>query len=162
MGHMNYYRRFINGYAEMSRLVYGLVHNPEWTKECELALYLVNKPCTTGRITRWLLLLQEFDFEIVVSKGNQHFMVDHMLRVRNGEPSIEVDDESPEVVLFKVDYASEDYGGIVKYLMSGRPPPGMTKLEARQLIRRVGPYQLIAGQLYIKGKDQVIRICALP
>ena len=66
----------------------------------------------------------------------------------------------PDAILFKVDYASEDYGGIVEYLMSGRPPPGMTKLEARQLIRRVGPYQLIAGQIYIKEKDEVMRRCA--
>ena len=38
----------------------------------------------------------------------------------------------------------------------------MTKLEARRLIRRVGPYQLIDGQLYVKGKDEVMRRCALP
>ena len=29
-------------------------------------LYLVNKPCATGRITRWMLILLEFDFTIVV------------------------------------------------------------------------------------------------
>ena len=33
MGHMNYYRRFIKGYVEMSRPM----HNPEWIEECELA-----------------------------------------------------------------------------------------------------------------------------
>ena len=32
LGHMNYYRRFIKGYDDMSRPVYGLIHNPEWTK----------------------------------------------------------------------------------------------------------------------------------
>ena len=89
-------------------------------------------------------------------------MADHMSRVQNGEPSIGLDDELPNAILFKVDYASEEYEGIVEYMMSGRPPPGMTKLEARQLIRRAGPYQLIAGQIYIKGKDEVIRRCALP
>ena len=116
----------------------------------------MNKPCTTGRITRWLLLLQEFDFEIVVSKGKQHFMVDHMSRVKNIEPSKGVDDELPDAILFKVDYASEEYDGIVEYLMSGRPPEDMSKAEARKLIRLAGPYQLIVGQLYIQGKDDVI------
>ena len=38
----------------------------------------------------------------------------------------------------------------------------MTKLESRQLIRRDGPYQLIVGELYNNGKDEVIRRCALP
>ena len=51
-----------------------------------------------------------------------------------------MDDELPDAILFKVDFASEEYNGIVEYLMSGRPPPGMTKLEARQLIRRARPY----------------------
>ena len=46
--------------------------------------------------------------------------------------------------------------------MSGRPPPDMSKAEARKLIRLAGPYQLIVGKLYIRGKDDVIRRCALP
>ena len=29
-------------------------------------LYLVNKPCNTGRIVRWFLILLKFDFTIVV------------------------------------------------------------------------------------------------
>ena len=44
-------------------------------------LYLVNKPCATGRIARWLLLLLEFDFLVVVRKGKQHYMADHMSRI---------------------------------------------------------------------------------
>ena len=37
MGHMNYYRRFIKGYVELLRPIYGLMHNPGWTEDCELA-----------------------------------------------------------------------------------------------------------------------------
>jgi len=44
-------------------------------------LYMVNKLCATRRITRWLLLLQEFEFEIVVRKGKHHFMADHLSRI---------------------------------------------------------------------------------
>ena len=33
-------------------------------------LYLVNKPCNTGRIVRWFIILLEFDFTVVVKKGN--------------------------------------------------------------------------------------------
>ena len=32
-------------------------------------LYLVNKPCNTGRIVRWFIILLEFDFTLVVKKG---------------------------------------------------------------------------------------------
>ncbi len=32
--------------------------------------YLVNKPVLGGRICRWLLLFQEYDFEIIVKQGD--------------------------------------------------------------------------------------------
>ncbi len=35
-------------------------------------LYLVNKPCATGRIVRWFVILLEFDFEVAVKKGTMH------------------------------------------------------------------------------------------
>ena len=56
-------------------------------------LYLVNKPCMTGRITRWLLILMEFDFTVAVRKGRTHVLADHMSRIPNGEKPIGVDDD---------------------------------------------------------------------
>ena len=35
-------------------------------------LYLVNKPCNTGRIVRWFIILLEFDFTVVEKKGTMH------------------------------------------------------------------------------------------
>lgn len=115
-----------------------------------------------GRITRWLLLLQEFDFSIVVRKGKQLYMADHLSRIKTGEPPTRVNDELPNASLFKVDYLHEWYLELVKYLMSGRPLLDRSKTKTRRLIRLTGPYQLIARQLYICGKDDVLRRCALP
>src|SRR5271156_1480600 len=41
-------------------------------------LYLVNKPCSTGRIVRWFVILLEFDFTVAVKKGLTHKRADHM------------------------------------------------------------------------------------
>ena len=41
-------------------------------------LYLVNKPCNTGKIVRWFLSLLEFDFTMVVKKGVIHQRADHL------------------------------------------------------------------------------------
>ena len=109
-----------------------------------------------------MLLLQEFDFDIVVRKGKQHNMVDHLSRIKTGELPIGVNDELPHVILFKVNFVPDCYDGIVEYMKSERTPLEMFGLEANKLIRRVGPYQLIAGQLYIKGKDEASRRCARP
>lgn len=55
---------------------YSLANHFKFYIDHQALMYLVNKPCITGRITRWLLLLQEFDFATVVRKGKRHYMVD--------------------------------------------------------------------------------------
>ena len=89
-------------------------------------------------------------------------MADHLSRIKTGDLPIGVNYELHDAILFKVDFAPDYYDGIVEYLMSGRPPPKMPRLEARKLIRKPIPYQIIEGQLYIKVKDKVFRRCFLP
>jgi len=81
-------------------------------------LYFVNKPYTTRRVIRWLLLLHK-----MVRKRKQHYIIDHLLRIRNGEIPIGVNDELLDATLFKAGFLLECYNGAVEYLMSGRPPP---------------------------------------
>jgi hypothetical protein len=47
--------------------------------------YLVNKPVLGGRICRWLLLFQEYDFEIVVKPGRMNKGPDHLSRLEHGK-----------------------------------------------------------------------------
>ena len=60
-----------------------------------------------GRITwwllRWLLILMEFDFTVVVRKGRIHVLADHMSRTPNGEKPIDMEDDLPDAPLFSVD-----------------------------------------------------------
>ena len=65
-------------------------------------LYLVNKPCNTGRIVRWFLILLEFDFTVVVKKGIKHQRADHLSRLINGEAPVGVPDDLPDAYLFNV------------------------------------------------------------
>ena len=139
---------------------YYLLANPfKFFVDHQALVYLVNRPCSTGRITRWLLILQEFDFEIVVRKGKQHFMADHMSRLTSAEPPIGVDDELPDVCLFQIETVPEWATDVVEYLMRGRPDPNMTKKSAKRLIRKVAPYTLLVGKLYRLGKDGILRRC---
>ena len=48
-------------------------------------LYLVNKPCATGRIVRWFIILLEFDFTVAVKKGSTHLRADHLSTITSGE-----------------------------------------------------------------------------
>jgi hypothetical protein len=47
--------------------------------------YLVNKLVLGGRICRWLLLFQEFYFQVIVKLGKLNVGPDHLSRVTNGE-----------------------------------------------------------------------------
>ena len=66
-------------------------------------LYLMNKPCNTGRIVRWFLILLEFDFMIVVKKGITHQRADHLSRLINGKALIGVNDDLLDAYLFNVE-----------------------------------------------------------
>ena len=49
-------------------------------------LYLVSKASLTGRITRWILLLQEFSFTIIHKLGKLHFRPDLLSRLPGTGP----------------------------------------------------------------------------
>ena len=47
--------------------------------------YLVNKPMLGGRICRWLILFQEYDFEIIVKPERLNLGPNHLSRLESGE-----------------------------------------------------------------------------
>jgi len=45
--------------------------------------YLVNKPVLEGIICRWLLLFQEFTFEVIVKLGMSNVGLDYLSRLES-------------------------------------------------------------------------------
>jgi hypothetical protein len=64
--------------------------------------FLMNKPVTTGRITRWLLLLQEFNITIVDQPGKENVVADFLSRIPQDSTGTPVDDDFPDEHLFAV------------------------------------------------------------
>ena len=62
--------------------------------------YLVNNPVLGGRICRWLLLFQEYDFEIIVKPGRLNVVPDHLSRIETGEEPTNLEDNLPDAHLF--------------------------------------------------------------
>jgi hypothetical protein len=58
--------------------------------------YLFNKPVLGGRICLWLLLFQEFDFEVIFKLGKLNARPDHLSRVTNGEEPKNLEDTFPD------------------------------------------------------------------
>jgi hypothetical protein len=56
--------------------------------------YLVNNPVLGGRICRWILLFQEYDFEIIVKPGRMNKGLDHLSRLEHGKEPTSLEDTS--------------------------------------------------------------------
>jgi hypothetical protein len=84
--------------------------------------YLVNNPKLGGRIYRWLLLFQEFDFEVIVKLGNLTAVTHHLSRVTNGEEPTNLEDNFPDAQLFSVQVVDEYFSDIIEYLSIGIVP----------------------------------------
>ena len=70
-----------------------------------------------GRLARWMLLLQEFDFQIYHRPGVQHAVADYLSRLESEEPADSTYDDLPDAGLFTLTMvptpdANEDDGSV--------------------------------------------------
>ena len=66
-------------------------------------LYVVSKRSLADKLTRWTLLLQEFEFDIFHRLGLQHAVADYLSPPKTGEPGIGVQDDFPDTQLFRIE-----------------------------------------------------------
>jgi len=84
--------------------------------------YLVNKPVLGGRICIWLLLFQEYDFEVVVKLGCLNAGPDHLSRIENGEEATNLEEGLPNAQLYAVRVADGHFEDIIHFLTTGTVP----------------------------------------
>jgi hypothetical protein len=123
--------------------------------------YLVNKPMLEGRIYKWLLLFQEFCFEVIVKPGRCNVGPGHLSRLGSGESGGAVDDQLPDVDLFQVKAIPEYLKDIEVFLSIGACPKTYSVIQKHHMVVRATDYQLIAGQLYKLGLDNILKRCVL-
>jgi hypothetical protein len=123
--------------------------------------YIVNKPVLEGRICRWLLLFQEFSFEVIFKLGRCNIGLDHLSRLESGESGRVGDDQLPDADLFWVE-TIRDYLEDIKFFVSiGACLKTHLATQKCHMVVREMEYQLITGQLYKLGQDSILRICVL-
>jgi hypothetical protein len=87
--------------------------------------YLVNKPVLGGRICRWLLLFQEYDFEVVVKPRKLNAGPDHLSHILSGEDAGNLDDNFLDAQLFAVKMVDDYFSDIMQFLSTGMAPSEM-------------------------------------
>eukprot|EP00253_Pinus_taeda_P015861 PITA_15861 len=105
---VNKFRHYITGYPTFVHTDHAAIK------------YLMKKPVTLGHITRWLLLVQEFDITIIDKLGKDNIVVDFLsiLNAENeGEP---VEDSFLDENLFANSTNTPWYADIASYLATGK------------------------------------------
>ena len=84
--------------------------------------YLVNKPMLGGHICRWLLLFQEYDFEVVVKPRRVNAGPDHLFRIENSEEPTNLEEGLPDAQIYVVCIADGYFEDIIHFLTTGTVP----------------------------------------
>ena len=119
----------------------------------------MNKSITNGRITRWLLLMQEFNITVLDRPGRENQVADFLSRLHNTGEIVPVFDNFPDEHLFAISVITPWYADIANYLSSGQLPPSMTSKEKKKIIKQSARHTWVNGDLFYTGYDLIIRRC---
>ena len=121
--------------------------------------YLANKPIMNGRITRWILLLQELNITIKDRPRKENVVADFLSRVPKIDDMLTVDDHFPEENLFAVAVKTPWYADVENYLTVGKLPKHLTVRERKLIVQFSSKFSWIGGYLFHTGADMHIRRC---
>nr|GEV69902.1 reverse transcriptase domain-containing protein [Tanacetum cinerariifolium] len=128
--------------------------------------YLFAKKDAKARLLRWILLLQEFDFKVIDTKGAKNYAANHLSRLENPYENVfdpkKINETFPLESLNKVahqnpstpwfaDYANYHAG---KFIIKG-----MTTQQKQKFFKDVRHYFWDDPYLFKTCQDQIIRRC---
>ena len=114
----------------------------------------MNKPITPRRISRLLLLLQEFEITIVDKPGKDNVVADFLSRLNTNGENLPVEDNFPDEHLFAISTPTLWYANIANYLFAGNFPYHLSPRARRRIIQQSSRYSWIEGCLFYTGLDQ--------
>jgi hypothetical protein len=107
---INKFRQYITGYQ-------AFVHTDH-----SAIKFLMNKTVTNPRVTRWLLLLQEFIINIIDRLGKDNLVDDFLSRMIHLGDNTQVEDNFPDENLFVISTFTPWYADVANYPVIGNMP----------------------------------------
>ena len=122
--------------------------------------YLLSKQDTKPRLTRWILLCQEFNLTIKDKKGVENVVADHLSRLvpESTSKGLPIGDSFLDEQLFALVHCPW-YSDIVNYLVTGQIPPQWTSQQKRKFLVDIKKYYFDDLYLFKYCPDQLIRRC---
>ncbi|XP_070667395.1 uncharacterized protein [Malus domestica] len=125
--------------------------------------YLLSKKDAKPRLIQWVLLLQEFDFEIRDKKGSENVVADHLSQIMHHEGDndlVPISETFPDEQLFTIKSSvTHWYADYINYLVSDIMPPDLTWQQKTRFILLVRHYYWDEPYLWKHSPDQCIRRC---
>ncbi|GJT25800.1 reverse transcriptase domain-containing protein [Tanacetum coccineum] len=129
--------------------------------------YLFAKKDSKARLLRWVLLLQEFDFDVVDTKGAENLAADHLSRLENPHENEldpkEINEKFPLETLSSIavlDTSTPWFADIANYHAGNFVIKGMFNQQKRKFTSRREAFFLEDPLSVLKFcADQVIRRC---
>ena len=110
--------------------------------------YLMTKKDAKSRLIRWVLLLREFDFEVIDRKGTENQVVDHLSCLED-EAMRELGDKTKINVILSYEHAlaaSQDlipwFPDFMNYLASDIIPPDLSFHQRKKFMYDVKKFLL--------------------
>ncbi|GJV16516.1 reverse transcriptase domain-containing protein [Tanacetum coccineum] len=129
--------------------------------------YLFNKKDAKARLLRWVLLLQEFDFSVIDTKGAENYAADHLSRLENPYENVfdpkEINETFPLETLNTVtshdNQSTPWFADIANYHAGNFLIKGMSTQQKRKFFKDIKHYFWDDPYLFRTCADQIIRRC---
>ncbi|GJV13114.1 reverse transcriptase domain-containing protein [Tanacetum coccineum] len=129
--------------------------------------YLFAKKDAKARLLRWVLLLQEFDFKVIDTKGAENYAADHLSRLENPYENVfdpkEINKNFPletlNMVTSRGDPSTPWFADYANYHAGNFIVKGMSTQQKNKIFKDVKHYFWDDPFLFKTCADQVIRRC---
>nr|GEZ41296.1 reverse transcriptase domain-containing protein [Tanacetum cinerariifolium] len=128
--------------------------------------YIFTKKDTKARLLRWIILLQEFDFKVVDTKGTENYAADHLSRLENPYENVfnpkEINEFFPLETISKLahhDQSTSWFADFANYHARKFIIKGMSTQQKNKFFKDVKHYFWDDPYLFKTYADQVIRQC---
>jgi hypothetical protein len=144
---INKFRHYITGYEVFVHTDHSSIR------------FLMNKPITNGRVTRWILLLQEFNITVLDRPGKDNVVADFLSRIKNEDDDIPVHDSFPDENPFSLSINTPWFTDMENYMATRKLLSHLSSHEKWEIITQSANYSSVGHDLFRTGPDLVIRRC---
>ena len=118
---------------------------------------IMNKPDTNGRVTQWLLLLQEFNITIIDQPSKENLVEDFLSHIQREDDTKPIDDTFPDEHIFIVSIQTPWFADIAKYLATGKLRDHLSPPKKQRIIVQRSNYSRLDNDLFHITPDLIIR-----